>query len=361
MKPRIGIDARKARDFGIGTYTRELVAGIARSECSAEFDFVLFVRPGDEELFGGLPERFEILPEESPPYSLGELARFPGRIRRARVSLFHALHYVLPFGIAARTVVTIHDLIHLRFPFDGDTPLRYPAARYLVGHALSAADAVIVPTDAGRREVAALAPRRAAKLRIIPHGGGARFAPDAGRDAGSVVQKYTISGPYALFLGGKRRHKNVERTVEAFRRASVPDLSLVLAGPVPAGAADENGGPIRVIGVVPESDLPALYRGAAFFLYPTLAEGFGFPVLEAMAAGTPVIAADIPVVAEVAGEGALLVDPADAGAIAAAIRRVAGDPELQRDLSARGFVRAAGFSWDETADRTLAVYREVLG
>jgi glycosyltransferase involved in cell wall biosynthesis len=123
-------------------------------------------------------------------------------------------------------------------------------------------------------------------------------------------------------------------------------------------AASREG--VRWIGVVEDADLPALYRAAAFLVYPSLAEGFGLPVAEAMACGTPVIASNIPAIAEVAGEAALLVDPRDTDAIARAMRRLHSDPELRALLSARGIERAKAFSWDAAATRTLEVYREAL-
>jgi alpha-1,3-rhamnosyl/mannosyltransferase len=123
-------------------------------------------------------------------------------------------------------------------------------------------------------------------------------------------------------------------------------------------AASQEG--VRWIGIVEDSDLPALYRAAAFVVYPSLAEGFGLPVAEAMACGTPVIASDIPVFVEVAGDAALLVDPRDTGAIAGAMRELRCNASLRALLSARGLARARSFSWDDAAARTLAIYREAL-
>ena len=361
MIPVIGIDARKARDFGIGTYTRELVGAIGRRPEAADFRFTLFVRPGDERLFSSLPAPFAVVAETAPGYTLREIFGFGRRIRRARLDLFHALHYVLPAGIGTRAVVTVHDRIHLDFPGDG-APLRYPYARTMLAGTLARSAAVITASEAVRRDLAELAPEHAGKIESIPHGVAEAFRPDVpAEEIAGVRSRLGLPPVYALYLGGAKPHKNLSRVVEAFRRVRADDLALVAAGPLPPPSAAERGEPrIRRTGVVDETDLPALYRGAAFLLYPTLAEGFGLPLLEAMASGVPAIVSDIPAFREVAGGAARLVDPLDPAAIARAIEEVAGNPSLRADLAARGLARAREFSWDRAAERTLAVYRRVL-
>lgn len=359
-RPAIGIDARKARDYGIGTYTRGLVDALAALPDAAGARFTLFVRPGDEPLFGTLPPDFSLVPEKASGYSADELFRFGARIRGERLDLFHALHYVLPWRVGTASVVTIHDTIHLDFPADGVSPLRYPYARIMIRRALAAAAAVIAPTAAVARELEELSPAVAAKLETIPHGVPPPFrtgVPD--EDVSRVRNRYAIAGRYALYLGGAKPHKNVRRVVEAFRAARVDGLELVLAGPTPAAPAPANGG-VRRIGVVEESDLPALYRGAEFLLYPTLAEGFCFPLVEAMASGLPAIVSDIAVCREVAAGAARLVDPRKASAIAGAVSELASDPDLRGALSGRGIVRARDFSWRRAAERTWNVYRRIL-
>jgi alpha-1,3-rhamnosyl/mannosyltransferase len=302
--------------------------------------------------------------EPSRPYSAAELTGFARRIRAARLDLFHALHYVLPFGLRTPAVVTVHDLIHLQFPFDGRSPLRYPAARFLIARALARGRAILTATESARRDLEELSPTHAAKIRTVPHGTGPAFHPGIPRgEIARALSAHGIEGEYALFVGGARPHKNLRRALDAFSRAAIPSFSLVLAGPMPPDvatlAASHPGA--RHIGVVEDADLPALYAAATFLLYPSLAEGFGLPVAEAMACGTPVIASDIPVLREVAGGAALLVDPRDTEAIAGAMKRLHSDPALRAERSALGVARAKAFSWDDSAARTLEIYREVLG
>jgi len=362
MTPAVGIDARKARDFGIGTYTRGLIGALAGLPEAAGFRFALFARPGDEPLFASLPGNFSIVAESAPGYSARELVGFGSRIRGARLDLFHALHYVLPAAIGTRAVVTVHDRIHLDFPGDGAPPLRYPYARIMLARALARSRAVITASEAVRRELAELSPAHAGKLESIPHGVAPAFRPDvAGEDLARVRRQHGLPPSYALYLGGAKPHKNLPRILEAFRNARAGDLSLVLAGPLPPASAAERGEPrVRRIGFVDEVDLPALYRGAAFLLYPTLAEGFGLPLLEAMACGVPAIVSDIPVFREIAGDAARLVDPQSPASIALAVEELAADPRLRAELAQRGLVRARSFSWTAAAARTLAVYRRVL-
>lgn len=361
--PRVGIDARKARDFGIGTYTRQLVAALAEQPDAGEFLFTLFIRPGDENLFRDLPGYFAMVVEDAPGYSLAELTGFARRLRRADLDLFHAMHYVLPPATGTPAVVTIHDLIHLQYPDALPGPLGYPYARVMIGRALAASRAVITASDSVRRELEELAPGQASKIRTVPHGVSSAFLGEVSeRELTRVRTKYALPERFALYLGGARPHKNLPRVVDAFSRAHAPGLSLVLAGPAPpdvdlriAGRAD-----IRSVGIIDEPDLPALYRAAVFLLYPTLAEGFGLPVLEAMASGTPVIASSIPVFREVAGDAALLVDPRDVSAIARAVEELYQNGKLRADLAQKGTARARGFSWAKAAASTLMIYRRAL-
>jgi alpha-1,3-rhamnosyl/mannosyltransferase len=368
-KPEIGLDARKARDFGIGTYTRELVAAIAERPAAEDFRFVLFVRGEDRELFSGLPENFSFETANFPGYSLSELTTFARLVRRRRLALFHALHYVLPPFLATRSVVTVHDLIHLDRGLSG-RPWAYPYARFMLGSSLSRACAVITGSNASRQGIAERFPAAAGKISVVPHGVGEEFRPGPDPEGlAALSRRYVLPQRYALFLGGDRPHKNLLRVLEAFVLAARAgdDLGLVLAGPLPRDArvrallaAPELSGRTRILGVVPQEDLPGLYRGAVVFLCPTLEEGFGLPALEAMGSGTPVIASAIPVWQETCGDAALLVDPRDPRAIAAAVVRVAGSPEERSRLHDLGLQRAARFSWRETAMKTAEIYGKAL-
>jgi glycosyltransferase involved in cell wall biosynthesis len=182
-------------------------------------------------------------------------------------------------------------------------------------------------------------------------------------EAAEVRRHYGIERPYVLFCGTQEPRKNLPRVLEAFRRVAHPDLELVLAGP-PGWKEDLSDGMasleglVRPLGFVPPDDLGALYAGASVVAYPSLGEGFGLPVLEAMAHGVPVVTSAGTATEEVAGDAALLVDPIDTDAIAGAIDRVLNDADLAESLGAAGKVRAASFSWDRSAELVAAVYAE---
>jgi alpha-1,3-rhamnosyl/mannosyltransferase len=366
--PRIGLDARKARDFGIGTYTREFIAALALLEATRDLEFVVFAREDDRELFSRLPRNFSIATSDYPGYSLSELVGFPRAVRRHRLDLFHAFHYVLPPFLATPSVVTVHDLIHLH-PRVAPKPWAASYAIAMLRSSVSRALAVIAVSESTRRDLEERFPSARGKIEAIPQGVSERFQPIEPESEAVVRRKYGLPASYALFLGGRRPHKNLSRVLEAFAgaRRSAPelDLQLVLAGPQPdglepvlrsAGIADS----VTVPGIVAEGDLPALYSRARLFLYPTLAEGFGLPALEAMASGTPVISSAIPVWRETCGDAALLVDPDDARGIAEAVVRIWRSEEERGRLRALGLRRAAEFPWRRTAERTLHTYLRVL-
>ena len=196
-------------------------------------------------------------------------------------------------------------------------------------------------------------------MRVVPWGIRPRALPDGAVDR--VKRSYDLSRPYVLFTGTVEPRKNLGRLLEAVRRLDRPDIDLVLVGP--SGWDDEPTPPPRTrrLGFVPAEDRDALYAGAAVVAYPSLREGFGLPVLEALAQGAPVVTSAGTATAEVAGDVAVLVDPRDVDAIAGALARVLDDEDFANGLRAAGPARAAEFSWERTASGTIAAYREATG
>jgi alpha-1,3-rhamnosyl/mannosyltransferase len=227
---------------------------------------------------------------------------------------------------------------------------------------------------AARSDVVTLLGAPAGRTIVIPNGVDRRFAPQAEESVARVRESHGLPRDYALHLSSGKSHKNLDRLLQAWQAAASggPAGGLVLA--VAGGAGAERNGQrsghgsppphpaVRFLGPVPEADLPALYSGARFFLFPSLFEGFGLPVLEAMACGTPVICSDASSLPEVAGDAAVLFDPRDVGSIVSAIARASGeaDADLLSGMRARGLERAAGFRWEATARRCAEVYREIL-
>lgn len=370
MPVRIALDARKLHDFGIGTYVRNLVSEYARQP--GDDTFVLICRPDDIPFVRGLGPRFEPWPDRSANYSLREQLTVPLDLRRAKVDLFHAPHYVVSPLTTCPVVVTIHDCIHLRFPQYLPNRIAHVYARTFMTIGARRARRIITVSQASKDDIRHYLGVLADRIEVIHNGLDERFLTPPHDDAlARVRQRFLLNAPFILYAGNIKPHKNVDRLIDAFaqlRRDGHQDLKLLIIG-------DELSqypglrrlvhrhhlhAHVRFFGFVPESTLAALYRLASIFVFPSLFEGFGFPPLEAMASGTPVITSNVSSLPEVVGDAAVLVDPLDSGAIADAMARVLTDTTLRRELIARGYARAKTFSWSEAAARTRAVYDTVL-
>lgn len=366
---RVAFDARKLHDFGIGTHIRGLLGEFARLRSPEEL--VVYLPPGSEP-----PPAVAAAPwierraERARPYSLEELWRLAFRAWRDRAELFHAPHYVCPPVLPCPAVVTVHDVIHLRFAGELRSPLAPLYARVMLRLAVRRAARIITVSEATRRDLETWLGARPERIRVIANGVGAHFAPaptpappDPGLAALGAVP------PYLLFVGNPLPHKNLDRLLEAFAGLPAEVGRLVLAGipeamrPRVVRACRARSIEARVVVLAPVSEtvLLRLYQGATALVCPSLWEGFGLPALEAMACGTPVLAADRAGLAEVVGSAAVLVDPTNVDALREGMYNLAVQERLRAELRAAGLARARAFSWEQAAERTIAVYREVLG
>jgi alpha-1,3-rhamnosyl/mannosyltransferase len=232
--------------------------------------------------------------------------------------------------------------------------------------ALRTADAIVTPSRFTADELIRRTSVDPGRIHVTPL---APALPVTDTEVEPVLARYKIGSPYILYNGTLERRKNVVRLVRAYRRIVMGGArhGLVLAGALgwrPDDLLREIRGapPGRVVltGHVPESDLDALFRGASAFVYPSLSEGFGLPVLDAMARGIPSVVSSASSLPEVAGDAALLVDPTSTSGLADAMRRVLEDGDLAARLAEAGSARAATYSWRRTAESTLAVYRSIL-
>lgn len=332
---RVGIDCRKIADYGIGTYIRGLTHALA--QMPGDEEYLLFAPPERRHL---LPpgSRFRWIEETSANYSLTEVLS----LARHKVDLFHAPHYVVPVGNTP-LVVTIHDMIHLTQPRQREIERLYAIA--MIGRAVTKARAIFTVSRAVADQIAKRYPHASGKITVTPNGVDPRLSPS---------REVPVSDTF-LFVGNDKPHKNVETLVRAFRaaRAANPRLKLVLAG---GAKVNEEGVASR--GFVDDAELLALYRGSLALIQPSIEEGFGLPVLEAMACGLPVIASTAPALHEVAGGAALHFETFDHAALAEAMLRVAADENLRSQLRRDGVIRARDFSWTRCAEQTLKIYRE---
>lgn len=303
---------------------------------------------------------------------LWEQFALPGRLVRDRVDILHAPTYVMPIWCQIPTVVNVHDCIALTHP----TFCRKANASHygrMLPKTVKRATRVVTPTGAVKRELLErMGPLRSDRVEVVPWGVDARFAPvDDPERWAEAKERYGLPDRFALHVGRNEPKKNVTQVVEAFFAATAvlkSPHSLVLCGPAGWGGARleriirELNISDRVIrlGFVADEDLPVLYSMAEVLVFPSLAEGFGFPVLEAMACGTPVIASDIPALREVADEAACFVTPGTLPSLREALEVMLGAPSHAQQYRQKGIRRASAFSWADHAQSILPLYRRIL-
>ena len=366
---RIAIDARKLRDFGIGTYLRNILIELSRLD--RETEYVVLCRPDDVGSGDVLGQNFRMVPETAPTYSIAEQFRIPLSLAREGARLVHEPHYVLPPLIKCRSVVTIHDCIHLMFPQYLPNRLAYVYAKGSMWIAARKANRILTVSEASKRDILHFFNVAPEKVVVIHNAIDERFMSPADPERMDLVrQRYQLDHPFVLYVGNIKPHKNIERLIDAFGRARIqgPDnLKLIIIGDeiskypglrqsVHKHKLDKH---VRFLGFQPMETLAAFYRLARVFVFPSLYEGFGLPPLEAMACGAPVVTSNVSSLPEVAGGAALLVDPYDEEAIAAGIVRAVTDEALRADLIARGRERARSFSWAQSVRRIHEIYMEV--
>ena len=366
---RFGIDSHSAEREGEGntTYTRNLVAAMCAA--AAEDDVVLFAgNPGHPFYRSLRPSGRSRILRVAQGRGIGRLTWALGRAAsRERVDGLH-VQYVAPLAYRGPLVVTVHDLGYLHVPESFPVALRV-ALRVLVPPSMTRASRIITISEFTRRDILARYPIRPEKITVTPLAAEARFRPCVEAETVAVLDRYGLRPGFVFSLGRLNRRKNLERLLNAYarlRKEGSVDVPLVIGGKPDYGIGEalrraklsEDTSGVRFTGLIPDEDLPAFYSGAACFVYPSLFEGFGLPALEAMACGAPVIASNRAAIPEVVGNGALSVDPESVEALAQGMKRILTDRGLSMDLSRRGLARSREFSWEETARRTLAVYRE---
>ncbi len=344
---RVGIDARLTRQMSVGMqrYVRELAQRLP--QVAPELEFIVYGSGGN--------------------FGWNEQVTLPRWIARSRVDLVHFLSQYTPLFVPARSIVTIHDLIHLRFPEQFKMKVG-PYYRFVVRRAC--ARAVRVITDDERtvedlRRFLAVDPK---KVRVIPLGVDAPVIPSPSTPPplGATLSTGSTSAasPYFLYVGNHRRHKNLQTLLDAW--SALPEryrVDLCLTGGDDFGGALERasrfGRQARALGELSADDLARYYSRALALVHPSLCEGFGLPLLEAMAAGTPVVVSEQAVPRAL--EPASLTFPApDASALTERLVRILEDQGLRERLVNEGKMLAQALSWDRCARSTADVYREVL-
>ncbi|MEM8930424.1 MAG: glycosyltransferase family 1 protein [Acidobacteriota bacterium] len=371
MSHRIAIDARKIRDFGIGTYIRNLVRELA--ELDRENRYFLLTGPQGKSALQDLPDNFEIVLHHSPVYSLRELWATSFQLKRLGIDLYHATHYVLPLWLPCRTVVTIHDIIHLLYPEYLPNRLAHLYAEGMIRRGVQRGDRVITVSHNTRSDLRDYFGIEGRRLEVVYNGIERAFHDELSTDARDrKLKQLGLDAGYLLFVGNPKPHKNLDRVVRAYARAvELGDIDAPLVCVGDKGGIESRvrqraeqlgiGDRVLLPGVVAQEVLPAIYQGARLFLYPTLYEGFGLPVVEAMASNVPVLTSKTSALQEIAAGYAHLVDPLDIESMAEGIVRILGDEEYHRSLARSGKRRSRDFDWRRAAERTHEIYRLALG
>ncbi len=357
---------------GLGRYAASLAAALA-AQHPAEVHLFANVTPG-----GQWPADLAALPRTAvrAGYKFWRLAVLLGHLSGMGwerllppSELFHATeHLLLPLR-GVRTVLTVHDLIYRLFP-QHHKRLNYWYLNLAMPLYVHRADHIIAVSQTTKRDLMSLYGTPEHKITVVYEAPAPCFAPPSSARIAAVRARYGLPERYLLTVGTVEPRKNLARLVEALAilRRDDPTLRLVIVGAhgwLTASfeqALERCGQREAVIrlGYVPDDDLPALYAGATVSVLASLYEGFGLPVLEAMACGAPVACSATSSVGEIAAHAALTFDPTDSEAIAAALRRLLGDADLREDLRQRGLARAAEFSWQRAARETWEVYQRLV-
>jgi glycosyltransferase involved in cell wall biosynthesis len=373
---KIAIDIRRITEFGVGTYTRNVIRALARLDQDNEY-FLLGLPEKAKEI-GGLPGNFSSV-EVASPDTAGGFFQCHSVLRRLGCELVHVPHlFWLPHHFPCPYVVTVHDLLDHMYRARNGSGLKRSMHFQLTRRVLRNAARIFAVSQFTKTELQKLFGIDPIKIEVIYNAIDARFltghASEADRQM--LTERYQITYPFLLYAGRISPHKNVVRIIEAFaalkpelaKQDVFPDLKLIIIGDelsqhpdlrrtvVRAGVQND----VRFLGFVPIDVLRVFYDAAKVFVFPSLYEGFGLPPLEAMAHGTPVITSNTSSIPEVVGNAAVLVNPENLFEMRRALQRVLCDQALREKLRQSGYEQVKKFSWDHSVSEILAGYQEVL-
>jgi glycosyltransferase involved in cell wall biosynthesis len=368
--PRIGYDVTSLVGMctGVGNYTRQLLAHML--DVASEHDFLLMANR--QEAVQDVAPSARALPmiHDFPSRMLWMQAVLPGQLRRAQPDLCHYPNSIAPLRSPCRYVVTIHDMTLSLLPQYHPWRKRL-IVRPLIPLVARRAARIITVSEHARADIVRLLRVPPERVVVVPEAAAAIFRTVPAAEQARVRARYQLDRPYLLYVGTLEPRKNLVRLIHAWhalwRRGVIPHQLVLVGGRGWQDAAIYDtiarldcGDALRLAGYVPTADLPALYSAAEAFAFPSLSEGFGLPVIEAMACGTPVLLSTAPALRELAGDAALAVNACDEQALTDALEQLLTDDVLRADLRTRGLLRAAAFSWDRAARSTLAVYQEAI-
>lgn len=364
MKYRTGIDARMLHSSGIGTYVRGLLEGLSSMN----------VPLGEFCLFGPETQSFSAFqnaPFNAKIYSVAEQFRYPGIV--SQCGLWHSPHYNVPvLKGKTRLVTTVHDLIHWIFRKDFFTPLQAFYAGFMLRRAVTGSHRIITVSNHTKEDLVRCFDADPQKISVIHEGVSSQFrALHDPLKVQRVREKYGLPETFFLYVGNLKPHKNVQWLLRVFREGrdnKKIGSALVIVGKKDKAyrpefnelAALQSGGGVYYLPSVDGEDLLSLYNAALALVHPSLYEGFGLTLLEAMACGLPVVACRAASIPEIAGEAAYLIEPGESEALLEAMQKMEADSALRHALILKGHHRASLFSWRQMAQKTFEVYQQVL-
>ncbi len=372
MRRPVLIDGRYLNDHypGIGRYLFNLLRVLPGAAPADEF--AVLVDPLSPSTRFDLSElrqpKLELVPLRVRARSFREQWALPIAARRLRADLFHSPFLLTSWALRRPLVLTLYDLTPFLYPKSVPSAAARLALALASRRAVRSACQVITVSESSRHDLEDHFGRPRDRVVVAPPAVDPALGPATPEAVRGLRRQWDLPTRYVLYLGINKPHKNLARLVEGWAELAsqeLRDVTLVIAGrpdprfPEARRRADQLAlRTVRFLGDIPEDDLAALYTGAELFVFPSLYEGFGLPVIEAMACGAAVACSNSSSLPEVAGDAADLFDPHSASAIAGSIARVLGDPRWRSELSRRGLARARQFSWQETARRTLEAYEE---
>ncbi len=365
---RIGFDARLAHWPGIGRYIQALAKHLP--EIGPRHEYIFYFTTAEAcHLYGSQHPRATNMVFPSPVFSLQEQWQWPQRIRQDRLNLFHATHYVAPLLTPCALVVTIHDLVGFRYPDAMFSRLARLYNHWMTKTAVWRAAHLIANSHFTGRELQMHLSVQPDKITVTHLGVDPGYFDPPGVELTILQERYKIPEQYILYLGTRKPWKNLPVLLAALQqlRKQGEPIKLVMAGKNAQHQMDlsetihqmDLHDQVREVGYIAEDDIPAIYAYATAFVLPSYYEGFGLPILEAMAAGTPVVASQAASLPEVVGTAGLIVNANTPTGFAAAITRILREPDLRMSMRQQGRARASQFTWEACAAKTISVYEQI--
>ncbi len=376
MKVGLEIQPLIKNKTGVGWYTRNIIENLHDDELEFEgygFDFL-----GRNNMQGSLSDlNIKLKLNKIIPYSLyrrfgNYLPLSYNNLVNTEAEVFHFFNYIIPPKVKGKILITVYDLVYKLFP-ETMSGKNYRWLEKGLENSAARADKIITISQNSKEEIIKYLGVAEEKIEIVYPGVNHKLYSHQLKpeDELEIRKKYSLPERFILYLGTLEPRKNIGKIIEAYagyRKKNNSELSLVLAGQkgwrytyIFNKIKDYNlGNRVHFTGYVAEEDKPAIYQMSEMFIFPSLYEGFGLPVLEAMAAGIPVITSCVSALPEVAGKGAITVAPGSVTDITGAIKKIAGDKIFRNELAKRGLEQSKKFSWEESARRLTEIYREMF-